>query len=97
EEALFSKTAKLPRVELMRPKSVIGKNTRHAIQSGLFYGYVGLVDHLAARCRHELDPEAKVVATGGLATLIAQESKAIEEVDAYLTLRGLALVYGWNT
>jgi type III pantothenate kinase len=96
EEALFSRTAKLPRVEVRRPPNAIGKNTTDAIQSGMYYGYVGLVDSLARRCRDELGGTAKVVATGGLAQLLAEESEVIEEVDPFLTLRGLALLYEWN-
>jgi type III pantothenate kinase len=96
EEALFSKTAKLPRVEVARPSSPIGTNTVHAMQSGLFYGYVGLVDGLARRCREALSPDAKVVATGGLSNLIGQACTEIDEVDATLTLRGLALLYERN-
>jgi type III pantothenate kinase len=96
EEALFTHTAQLPRVEVARPPAVIGRNTVHAIQSGLFYGYVGLVDALAQRCRAELDPEARVVATGGYASLVATESACIDEVDPWLTLRGLALLYRRN-
>jgi type III pantothenate kinase len=96
EEALFSKTAKLPRVEVAKPASPIGTNTIHAIQSGLFFGYVGLVDGLARRCREALDPAAKVVATGGLSNLIGAESEEIDEVDAWLTLRGLDLLYWRN-
>lgn len=96
EEALFSKTAKLPRVDIARPANAIGRNTVHAMQSGLFFGYVGLVDGLARRVRAELDPQAKVVATGGLAALVASESTMIEEVDPHLTLRGLALLYAAN-
>jgi type III pantothenate kinase len=96
EEALFARTAKLPRVEVERPPRAIGTNTVHAMQSGLFYGYVGLVDGLAERCRRELDPRAKVVATGGFASLVASESRVIEEVDPYLTLRGLALLHALN-
>jgi type III pantothenate kinase len=96
EEALFAHTAKLPRVEVERPPRAIGTNTVHAMQSGLFYGYVGLVDGLADRCRRELDPRAKVVATGGFATLVASESQVIEEVDPFLTLRGLALLHALN-
>lgn len=97
EEALFSKTAKLPRVEVLRPPFAIGRNTVEAMQSGLFFGYVGLVDSLARRCREELDPNAKIIATGGLATLISSESVMIDQVDPYLTLRGLALIYKWNS
>jgi len=96
EEALFTRTAKLPRVEVERPPHAIGTNTVHAMQSGLFWGYVGLVDGLAERCREELDPAAKVVATGGFAGLVATESKVIEEVDPYLTLRGLRLLHARN-
>ncbi len=97
EEALFSKTAQLPRVEVSRPPTAIGKNTVHAMQSGLFFGYVGLVDSLAQRCQAELGGSPKVVATGGLANLVATESAVIEEVDAYLTLRGLALLFERNS
>lgn len=97
EEALFERTAQLPRVEVAKPPSAIGRNTRHAMQSGLFYGYVGLVDALARRCRSELDGEATVVATGGLARLISAECSAIDEVDTFLTLRGLAMLYARNT
>lgn len=96
EEALFSKTAQLPRVEVQRPPSAIGTNTVRAMQSGLFWGYVGLVDQLARKCRDELGGRARVVATGGLAQLIAAESEMIEEVDAHLTLRGLAILYERN-
>jgi len=97
EEALFSKTAQLPRVEVARPPSPIGTNTVHAMQSGLFYGYIGLVDSLARRCRDALDPAAKVVATGGMANLLSEDSEVIEEVDIFLTLRGLALIYDRNS
>jgi type III pantothenate kinase len=96
EEALVSHTAQLPRIEVSRPASAIGKNTVHAMQAGLYFGYVGLVDALARRCREELSPTAKVVATGGLATMIADGSEVIEEVDPHLTLRGLALVHARN-
>jgi type III pantothenate kinase len=96
EEALVAKTAKLPRVEVMRPQLAIGRNTVTAIQSGLFFGYVGLVDALARRCRAELGDDAKVVATGGLAQLIGGDSEVIEEIDPFLTLRGLALLYEFN-
>ena len=97
EEALFDRTAQLPRVELQRPPSVIGRNTVHAMQSGLFYGYVGLVDALVDRIRAELDPGARVVATGGYAHLLASESDRIEVVDVHLTLRGLGVLFERNT
>jgi type III pantothenate kinase len=96
EEALVSKTAKLPRVEVARLAQAIGRNTVSAIQSGLYFGYVGLVDALARRCREELGGAARVVATGGLATLLSADSEMIQEVDAYLTLRGLSLLYARN-
>lgn len=96
EEALFDKTAQLPRVELQQPPSVIGRNTVHAMQSGLFYGYAGLVDAIVARVRDEMDGEPKVVATGGYANLLATVSEAIDEVDMFLTLRGLGVLYRKN-
>jgi type III pantothenate kinase len=95
-EALASRTAQLPRVELTRPPSAIGTNTIHAMQSGLLFGYAGLVDALVRRCRAELGGNARVVATGGLATLVAGESEMIEEVDANLTLTGLAMLFERN-
>lgn len=95
EQALFSKTAKLPRVEVSRPPTVIGTNTVHAIQSGLFWGYVGLVDNLVRRCKAELGAD-RVVATGGLSRLIAPEVPEIDDVDGWLTLRGLRLLYDMN-
>jgi type III pantothenate kinase len=95
-EALFERTAKLPRVDLVRPPSAIGKNTVHAIQSGLLFGYVGLVEGLVARFRAELGPEMKVIATGGLASLVAAETAVIDAVDPWLTLEGLRLVWEMN-
>lgn len=91
EEALYARTAQLPRIEVAQPATAIGRNTVSAMQSGLFFGYVGLTDTLARRCREELGG-AKVVATGGLANLLGRASEVIEEVDAHLTLRGLALL-----
>jgi type III pantothenate kinase len=96
EEALVSKTAKLPRVEVIRPERAIGRNTVSAIQSGLYFGYVGLVDALARRCRAELGGDPRVVATGGLASMLAQDSEVIQTVDPHLTLRGLALLFERN-
>lgn len=95
-EALFTRTAALPRVELVRPKSAIGTNTITAMQSGLVFGYVGLVESIVARIRQELGEKAMVVATGGYATLIAQETPVIEKVNPDLTLIGLRLIYLMN-
>jgi type III pantothenate kinase len=95
-QALFERTAKLPRVELTRPPSVIGRNTPHSIQSGLLFGYVGLVEGMVARFRAELGPETLVIATGGLSEIIARETSAIDVVDPWLTLHGLRITYDLN-
>ena len=95
-DALYARTAKLPRVELVRPRATIGKNTVASIQSGLLFGYAGLVDALVGRIRAEIDFQPRVVATGGLAPLVAAESKAIDECDDMLTLDGLRLLYDRN-
>lgn len=100
-DALITRTAKLPRVEVARPCQAIGKNTVASIQSGVFYGYVGLVEGLVDRIRRELSPEAPdevhVMATGGLANLIATECAVITTVDPLLTLAGLRILYERNT
>ena len=95
-EALFQRASKLPRVEVLKPKGVIGKSTVHSMQSGIFYGYVGLVDEMVRRMREETRSDPKVVATGGWARLITSESQAIQEVDDLLTLKGLKIIYQRN-
>lgn len=95
-QALFERTAKLPRVELTRPPSVIGRNTIHSMQSGILFGYVGLVEGMVARFKAELGPETCVVATGGLAEIVARETDVIEIVDPWLTLHGLRVIYELN-
>lgn len=95
-DALFRRAAKLPKVDLQRPPSAIGKNTVQSMQSGLLFGYVGLVEGMITRFRAELDPHMKVIGTGGLAPLIAQETKTIEIIAPWLTLDGLKIIYELN-
>jgi type III pantothenate kinase len=95
-EALFSRAAMLYRVQIEKPPSAIGKNTIHAMQSGILFGYVGLVEGLVARFKAELDGDVKVVATGGFATEIARETDCIDVVDGDLTLEGLRMIYELN-
>jgi len=96
-EALFQHAAKLPRIELSRPKAVIGRTTAASMQSGIIFGFAGQVDEVVRRMKRELGGKAKVVATGGFAPLIARETSTIEVVDDLLTLEGLRLIYHRNT
>jgi type III pantothenate kinase len=95
-EALFARAAKLPRIDLQRPPSVIGRNTVHAMQSGLLFGYVSMVEGMVARFRAELGEDMQVVATGGLAEVIAPETKAVDIVAPWLTLDGLRILWELN-
>ena len=95
-EALFQRAAKLPRIDLQRPPSVIGRNTVHAMQSGLLFGYVSMVEGMVERFRAELGPKMKVVATGGLAEIVAKETDVINHIAPWLTLDGLRIIWELN-
>ncbi len=95
-DALAERTAKLPKVDLATPPSPIGKNTIHAMQSGLLYGYVSLVEGMVALFQKELGPDMKVIATGGLAELISKHSETIKIVSTWLTLDGIQIIYDRN-
>jgi len=96
-EALFERTAKLPKVEVARPPAVIGRSTVHSIQSGAYFGYLAMVEGLVERMKAELTPPVRVVATGGLAGLLCADCKVVDEIDPDLTLRGLKLLWDKNT
>ncbi|MCZ2120975.1 MAG: type III pantothenate kinase [Anaerolineales bacterium] len=95
-EALYARAAKLPNIELQRPPSVIGRNTVHAMQSGLLFGYVSMVEGMVARFRSELGSEMKVIATGGLSESIAKETQVINIIAPWLTLDGLRIIWELN-
>lgn len=96
-DALTERAAKLPRFELAKPESVIGRNTVTNMQAGIVYGYIGQVNYLIERMKKELNaPHAKVIATGGLAVLVAEESNVIDVMDGLLTLKGLCLIHAKN-
>ncbi|MFZ3591047.1 type III pantothenate kinase [Bacillus sp. DJP31] len=92
-EALYSKAAKLPRIEIARPETIVGKNTVSAMQAGIVYGYVGQVEGIVTRMKQESGTNPKVIATGGLASLISNESTVIDIIDPFLTLKGLYMIY----
>lgn len=99
-EALFTQAAKLPRIELVKPQTVLARNTVHAMQSGVIYGFAGQVDEVVARLKEELGAAAdgmKVIATGDMAELVAPETSVIETIDPYLNLEGLRIIYERNT
>jgi type III pantothenate kinase len=95
-QALFQRTAKLPRVEIARPPAAIGRNTVHSMQSGLLFGYVALVEGMVARFRQELGEGMRVIGTGGLAEIVAEETPVLEILAPWLTLDGLRMVYEMN-
>lgn len=96
-QALYEHASKLPKVQIARPKSVVGRNTEASMQSGLFFGYCGMVDSMVAQIREEVGFPCHCIATGGLAGLMAKQSHCIDECDAMLTLRGLKILYERNT
>ncbi len=96
-DALFERASKLPRVEIVRPPQVVAKNTVNSIQSGLFYGYVGLVDGIVNRMKSELASDPMVFATGGLAVLLTGVSETIDRIDPNLTLEGLRIIFERNS
>lgn len=95
-EALYNRASKLPRIEIARPPSVVGKNTVSAMQAGIVYGYIGQVEGIIARMKAQSKGMPTVIATGGMASLIAAESPAVDHVDPFLTLKGLYLIYKRN-
>jgi type III pantothenate kinase len=95
-DALFRRTAKLPRVEILRPPAAIGRNTVHSLQSGLLFGYVGLVEGMVSRFRAELGADMKTIGTGALVEVIARETRSIDFIEPWLALQGLKIIYDLN-
>lgn len=95
-EALWERASKLPRVELVKPREIIGRNTVSAMQAGIIYGYIDLIDGIVKRMKEEVKTDPHVIATGGPAKLFFKESEIIDEVDEFLTLRGLKILYDRN-
>src|SRR4030042_771589 len=96
-EALFERAAKLPRVEFSKPKSVITKDTVSAMQAGIIFGYAGLIDGIVERMKAEIKTKPLVIATGGLASVVAPETKCIDKIEEMLTLEGLRIIYNLNS
>jgi type III pantothenate kinase len=96
-DALFQRAARLPRVEFTKPERLVGKSTIESLKSGIFYGYVGMVEGIVKKMKEETGPETFVIATGGVAPLIGGDCPSIDEVDEFLTLEGLKLIYGINS
>lgn len=95
-EALYQRAAKLPRIDLVKPKSTVGRNSVTSMQAGIIFGFAGQVDGIVTRMREEFESGAKAIATGGLAELISSESRTIEVVNPLLTLQGLQMIYERN-
>ncbi|MBP1932485.1 type III pantothenate kinase [Ammoniphilus resinae] len=95
-EALYNRAAKLPRIEIAKPPTILGKNTVTAMQAGAFYGFVGQVNEIVGRMKEESGTDAKVIATGGLSELLQEETTSIDKIDLMLTLKGLKLIYERN-
>lgn len=95
-DALIERTAKLPKIEIIRPENVIGKNTVESMQSGMVYGYAGQVENIVRLMKEQMGANTRVIATGGIASLIKEASDAIDVLDSHLTLKGLRLIYEMN-
>lgn len=95
-DALIDRTAKLPKIEIVRPENVIGKSTVESMQSGMVYGYAGQIENIVRLMKKQMGGDVRVIATGGIASLIAEATDAIDVLDSHLTLKGLRLIYEMN-
>lgn len=95
-DALIERTAKLPKIEIIRPENVIGKNTVESMQAGMVYGYAGQIENIVRLMKEQMGADTRVIATGGIASLIKEASDAIDVLDSHLTLKGLRLIYEMN-